>query len=81
LALDFLSYKRQFVVIVFSIFLFCLGKLTDRLAKQLLKFYRYLPGPDDMLVLDIAFSIYLKSEEFPNALQIALFMDNLLVRH
>ncbi|AES89702.1 putative 26S proteasome regulatory complex, non-ATPase subcomplex, Rpn1 subunit [Medicago truncatula] len=39
---------------------------------------RYLPGPDDMLVLDIAFSIYLKFEEFPNALQIALFMDNLL---
>ncbi|PNX93289.1 26S proteasome non-ATPase regulatory subunit 2 1a-like protein, partial [Trifolium pratense] len=37
----------------------------------------YLPGPDDMLVLDIAYSIYLKFEEYPNALQIALFLDNL----
>ncbi|KAH7860237.1 hypothetical protein Vadar_011070 [Vaccinium darrowii] len=38
---------------------------------------RYLPGPDDMLVLDIAYSIYLKSEEYPSALQIALFLDNM----
>ncbi|GKU96357.1 hypothetical protein SLEP1_g9598 [Rubroshorea leprosula] len=37
---------------------------------------RYLPGPDDMLVLDIAYSIYVKFEEFANALQIALFLDN-----
>ncbi|KAG4980256.1 hypothetical protein JHK85_034214 [Glycine max] len=38
---------------------------------------RYLPGPDDMLVLDIAYSIYKQFEEYPNALQIALFMDNM----
>ncbi|KAK2976945.1 hypothetical protein RJ640_028748 [Escallonia rubra] len=38
---------------------------------------RYLPGPDDMLVLDIAYMIYIKSKEFPRALQIALFLDNL----
>ncbi|KAF3444073.1 hypothetical protein FNV43_RR13763 [Rhamnella rubrinervis] len=38
---------------------------------------RYLPGPDDMLVLDIAYMIYLKFEEYTNALQIALFIDNL----
>ncbi|KAH7576981.1 hypothetical protein ACOSP7_002314 [Xanthoceras sorbifolium] len=38
---------------------------------------RYLPGPDDILVLDIAYMIYLKFEEYPNALQIALFLDNL----
>ncbi|XP_044503158.1 26S proteasome non-ATPase regulatory subunit 2 homolog A-like [Mangifera indica] len=38
---------------------------------------RYLPGPDDMLVLDIAYMIYLKFEEYSNALQIALFLDNL----
>ncbi|EOX99514.1 26S proteasome regulatory subunit S2 1A isoform 6 [Theobroma cacao] len=38
---------------------------------------RYLPGPDDMLVLDIAYTIYLKFEEYANALQIALFLDNL----
>ncbi|XP_062152652.1 26S proteasome non-ATPase regulatory subunit 2 homolog A [Alnus glutinosa] len=38
---------------------------------------RYLPGPDDMLVLDIAYMIYLKFEEYPNALQIALFLDNM----
>ncbi|KAK2663183.1 hypothetical protein Ddye_001757 [Dipteronia dyeriana] len=38
---------------------------------------RYLPGPDDILVLDIAYMIYLKFDEYPNALQIALFLDNL----
>ncbi|XP_039046355.1 26S proteasome non-ATPase regulatory subunit 2 homolog A [Hibiscus syriacus] len=38
---------------------------------------RYLPGPDDMLVLDIAYTIYLKFEEFASALQIALSLDNL----
>ncbi|KAJ4850213.1 26S proteasome non-ATPase regulatory subunit 2 A [Turnera subulata] len=38
---------------------------------------RYLPGPDDMLVLDIAYMIYLKCEEYANALQIALYLDNL----
>ncbi|KAH7860218.1 hypothetical protein Vadar_010834 [Vaccinium darrowii] len=38
---------------------------------------RYLPGPDDMLVLDIAYSIYLKFEEYPSALQTALFLDNM----
>lgn len=36
-----------------------------------------LPGPDDLLVLDIPFMIYLKFEEFPRALQIALFLDNM----
>ncbi|WJX96886.1 26S proteasome non-ATPase regulatory subunit 2 A [Trifolium repens] len=36
---------------------------------------RYLPGPDDMLVLELAFSIYLKFEEYTNALQLALFLD------
>ncbi|XP_059449342.1 26S proteasome non-ATPase regulatory subunit 2 homolog A-like isoform X3 [Corylus avellana] len=38
---------------------------------------RYLPGPDDMSVLHVAYMIYLKFEEFPNALQIALFMNNM----
>ncbi|PSR95340.1 26S proteasome non-ATPase regulatory subunit 2 A like [Actinidia chinensis var. chinensis] len=38
---------------------------------------RYLPGPDDILVLDIAYTIYLKFEEYLNALQIALFLTNL----
>ncbi|KAM1060857.1 hypothetical protein ACFX2J_025179 [Malus domestica] len=38
---------------------------------------RYLPGPDDVLVLDIAYTIYMKFEEYPNALQIALFLDNM----
>ncbi|CAL5199642.1 unnamed protein product [Lathyrus oleraceus] len=38
---------------------------------------RYLPEPNDMKVLDVAYSIYLKFEEYPNALRIALFMDKL----
>ncbi|KAF2551341.1 hypothetical protein F2Q68_00033379 [Brassica cretica] len=37
---------------------------------------KYLPGPDDMLVLDISYMIYMTFEEYPNALQIALFLDN-----
>ncbi|KAK9167763.1 hypothetical protein Scep_002954 [Stephania cephalantha] len=37
----------------------------------------YLPGPDDTLVLDIAYKIYLKFEELTSALRIALFLDNL----
>ncbi|KAL8031536.1 hypothetical protein ABFX02_13G032500 [Erythranthe guttata] len=37
---------------------------------------KYLPGPDDMLVLDIAHSIYMKFNEYPRALQIALYLDN-----
>ncbi|KAG8386850.1 hypothetical protein BUALT_Bualt03G0191900 [Buddleja alternifolia] len=38
---------------------------------------KYLPGPDDMLVLDIAHSIYMKFNEYPSALHIALYLDNL----
>ncbi|XP_022848513.1 26S proteasome non-ATPase regulatory subunit 2 homolog A-like [Olea europaea var. sylvestris] len=38
---------------------------------------KYLPGPDDLLVLDIAYAIYMKFEEFPRALQIALYLDNM----
>ncbi|OMO99527.1 Proteasome/cyclosome, regulatory subunit [Corchorus capsularis] len=38
---------------------------------------RYLPSPDDMLVLDIAYAIYLKFEEYANAMQIALLLDNM----
>ncbi|PIA32537.1 hypothetical protein AQUCO_04400025v1 [Aquilegia coerulea] len=37
----------------------------------------YLPGPDDMLVLDIAHAIYLKFKEYPSALRVALSLDNL----
>uniref|UniRef100_A0A0D3A3S5 26S proteasome non-ATPase regulatory subunit 2 homolog n=1 Tax=Brassica oleracea var. oleracea TaxID=109376 RepID=A0A0D3A3S5_BRAOL len=40
---------------------------------------KFLPGPDDMLVLDIAYMIYMKFEEYPNALQVALFLDNMQV--
>jgi len=32
-----------------------------------------------MLVLDIAYMIYIKFAEYPNALQIALFLDNMQV--
>ncbi|OIT00135.1 PREDICTED: 26S proteasome non-ATPase regulatory subunit 2 homolog A-like [Nicotiana attenuata] len=38
---------------------------------------KYLPGPDDMLVLDIAYTIYMKFEEYPSALVTALYLDNL----
>ncbi|MCL7037279.1 hypothetical protein MKW94_003220 [Papaver nudicaule] len=37
----------------------------------------YLPGPDDLLVLDIAYAIYLKFDDYPLALRIAIGLDNL----
>ncbi|XAR49588.1 hypothetical protein NMG60_11032840 [Bertholletia excelsa] len=49
----------------------------ERTCRYLTSSARYLPGPDDMLVLDIAYMIYLKFEEYPSALQIALFLDNM----
>lgn len=51
----------------------------NSIAPFLMLYCRYVPGPDDMLVLDIAYMIYLKFKEYPNALQIALFLDNLQV--
>ncbi|KAK8265180.1 hypothetical protein V6Z11_D12G161800 [Gossypium hirsutum] len=38
---------------------------------------RYLMDPDDILFMNIAYSIYLMFYEFASALQIALFLDNL----
>ncbi|EHA8586196.1 putative 26S proteasome non-ATPase regulatory subunit 2 [Cocos nucifera] len=37
----------------------------------------YLPSPDDVLALDIAYSIYMKFEDHASALRIALFIDNI----
>ncbi|XP_058084779.1 26S proteasome non-ATPase regulatory subunit 2 homolog A-like isoform X2 [Magnolia sinica] len=37
----------------------------------------YFPGPDDTLVLDIAYLIYHKFGEYASALRIALFQDNI----
>lgn len=38
---------------------------------------KYLASPDDMLVLDIAHSIYMKCDEYASALQVSLYLDNL----
>ena len=46
------------------------------LTFQFAIFCRYLPGPDDLAVLKIAYEIYLKFGEYASALQIALFLDN-----
>lgn len=37
----------------------------------------FLPSPDDMLALDIAFTIYMKFEDFTSALRIALALENI----
>ncbi|KAL6873666.1 hypothetical protein ACP4OV_013748 [Aristida adscensionis] len=37
---------------------------------------RYLPAPDDILALEIAFAIYLKFGDLAQALRIALLLDN-----
>ncbi|KAF0925139.1 hypothetical protein E2562_015415 [Oryza meyeriana var. granulata] len=36
---------------------------------------KYLPAPDDMLALDIAYTIYMKFEDLASALRIALLLD------
>ncbi|KAH1106395.1 hypothetical protein J1N35_010163 [Gossypium stocksii] len=38
---------------------------------------RYLPNPDEILFMDIVYSIYLVFYKFESALQIALFLNNL----
>ncbi|KAF2619179.1 hypothetical protein F2Q68_00040475 [Brassica cretica] len=38
---------------------------------------RYRPWPDDMVALDIAYMICMKFKAYPNALQIALLLDNM----
>ncbi|KAL5224121.1 hypothetical protein ABZP36_010760 [Zizania latifolia] len=37
---------------------------------------KYLPAPDDMLALDIAFNIYMKFGDLASALRISLLLDN-----
>jgi 26S proteasome regulatory subunit N1 len=39
---------------------------------------RYLPPPDDMLALKIAYEIYLKFGDLASALRIALLLDNMV---
>jgi hypothetical protein len=53
------------------------------LLRQLMKKYircgclcSYVPEPDDTLVLDIAYQLYCKFEKYPDALRVALRMDN-----
>jgi hypothetical protein len=53
------------------------------LLQQLMKKYircgclcSYVPEPDDTLVLDIAYQLYCKFEKYPDALRVALRMDN-----
>uniref|UniRef100_A0A0D6R055 26S proteasome non-ATPase regulatory subunit 2 homolog n=1 Tax=Araucaria cunninghamii TaxID=56994 RepID=A0A0D6R055_ARACU len=48
-----------------------------RTCLYLTSFASYVPGPDDMLVLDIAYSIYTKFGEYTNALRVALCMHNM----
>jgi hypothetical protein len=49
------------------------------LTFQFAIFCRYLPGPDDLVVLKIAYEIYIKFTEYASALQIALFLNDLQV--
>ncbi|XP_028108557.1 26S proteasome non-ATPase regulatory subunit 2 homolog A-like isoform X1 [Camellia sinensis] len=51
-----------------------------RTCLYLISAARYIPDPDDLPVL-LVFAIYLKFEEYPSALQIALFLDNLQYVH
>ncbi|KAH8965711.1 hypothetical protein BDL97_04G130400 [Sphagnum fallax] len=47
-----------------------------RTCSYLTSFASYVPEPDDMLVLDIAYQLYCKFEKYPDALRVALRMDN-----
>ncbi|KAL3325699.1 hypothetical protein AABB24_036770 [Solanum stoloniferum] len=48
-----------------------------RTCSYLTSFAKYLPWPDDILVLDYAYTIYMKFEEYPLALVSALALDNM----
>ncbi|KAI3844239.1 hypothetical protein MKX03_032310, partial [Papaver bracteatum] len=48
-----------------------------RTCMYLVSLASYLPGPDDLLVLEIAYVIYLKFDEYPLSLRIAIGLDNL----
>uniref|UniRef100_A0A0E0IAT9 RPN1 N-terminal domain-containing protein n=1 Tax=Oryza nivara TaxID=4536 RepID=A0A0E0IAT9_ORYNI len=45
------------------------------------KSVRYLPATDDMLALDIAYTIYMKFEDLTSALRIALLLDNKSIQY
>ncbi|BBN10868.1 26S proteasome regulatory subunit N1 [Marchantia polymorpha subsp. ruderalis] len=47
-----------------------------RTCSYLTSFSSYMPEPDDMLVLDVAYQIYRKFEKYPDAMRVALRMDN-----
>jgi 26S proteasome regulatory subunit N1 len=42
---------------------------------------RYHPAPDDLLALDIAYTIYMKFDDLANALRIALLLDNKSIQY
>ncbi|KAH0721485.1 hypothetical protein KY290_006786 [Solanum tuberosum] len=48
-----------------------------RTCSYLTSFAKYLPWPDDILVLDYAYTIYMMFEEYPLALVTALALDNM----
>ncbi|EEC72100.1 hypothetical protein OsI_05066 [Oryza sativa Indica Group] len=64
-------------------------KLTEHSVSQRLpliipdKVHRskYLPATDDMLALDIAYTIYMKFEDLTSALRIALLLDNKSIQY
>lgn len=58
--------------------------LTNQGYSWIIKFWHiwndsYLPSPDDVLALDIAYTIYIKFDDLASALRIALHLDNIQV--
>ncbi|CAM6095742.1 unnamed protein product [Calypogeia fissa] len=47
-----------------------------RTCSYLTSFASYMPEPDDKLVLDVAYQIYKKFGKYPEAIRVALRMDN-----
>ncbi|KAL2629531.1 hypothetical protein R1flu_014217 [Riccia fluitans] len=48
-----------------------------RTCSYLTSFSSYMPEPDDILVLDVAYQIYRKFGKYPDAMRVALRMDNI----
>ncbi|KAK2665304.1 hypothetical protein Ddye_003878 [Dipteronia dyeriana] len=65
---DMGSYGHEYVSIMLK------PEAVDLLMES---YHMYLPGSDDILLLDTACMIYIKFEEYPNALQITLFLDKM----
>jgi 26S proteasome regulatory subunit N1 len=71
------KYVADFGFTLLKLYASCILKLSCFVLCSVgMESCRYLPAPDDMLALKIAYEIYLKFGDLASALRIALLLDN-----